>query len=1055
MSLLLPTFHPKDLVELNSGAYMVLTRRIRPGVLMGRAVVPWTNPKEPKPKVAPETQITESEIKQVVKDEVLSWVSPAHLHLTTELAFKSEYDVANRLSDERGPLLLCNVSDDQMLGQTNGIYITADSRMIVTSRPHTQAPLQGILRHVVSQFSTDGTPTLPGIQGGVEGPSALAEAIRCLALAIGSTKTSDREFRGEDVGAPYQRWWTKQVGDTYVSAIIVQMTEQPFVNWCEQKFLVESDLGPDLAIESREKILTNKRKQYTELYAAISQFNRGAVPSCLAWLADDRWSGNSDWQSARDFGGAEINVPLNPVWSMKSAKSFAADVATRLEEYISDEPVDADSEELESELTEISAWDVSDGDGQFHPTGIRVPLLASSVLSPFVASELGVGIVEVTDPMELQWTGDGLDDRAKLRFSEPGLLVIEGAAGTGKTILMAHRAVDAAGRVNRVLIVVPTHTFKRRLKFILRRVGYKGQNFRRNNIEVLTPDLVGGSLRDAASKKAYQQKDMSWGRKRHRRQWDQMVKLVKANADPGQQPDVSSQYISRNIAIQEMRLHARYRAGEIEGDSSLQVPSYGAIFVDEAQDLKGWDWLKLASYSIQYSIDHHDQIPEIGVFVDRRQDLHGATPNFDFAGPDDDPDVGVGALEEDDNEPEDQARSRASVADPTGVLRTPLFDITRPVSATNPQALVFTWAPEKALQRYAIGYRDMQAIRKSFIQRMKDSQLPVKMQSLTAILRQSKSLAEHSANVAAAIEGHHGLANSLRNTFPIPDVSGVSPVVVDTVRSMSELLDILSQQLEASQNDQRLAPRAIMVKNRVDAIALSLVAARVHRRVQSNIIVEMPHNTIVVDRNGKPLVSGDGMVRHEPLAQKTLGPNVLGVFVPDKPPGKHRGLHRIGRDCKNYGANRMSNGSAWVSVGTVASLKGLEYGSLTGVIPAGQQLTLQEEYVLKSRPRTQLSLIHLDSKALHESNEYKCATMINSCLPPWGGLIVCQLATLASIIHENWEGIQAPLQDEVDRLKEKWRTVSGAYGIEDECSRIWGTYSKVHVQAKSATTMQR
>jgi len=1035
---------------------MVLTRAVSPGILVGRAVVPWTNPKDLKPAVSPETQILESEIKQIVKDEVLSWVSPAYLHLTSNLAFKSEYDVANRLSDERGPLLLCNISDDQMLGQTNGLYITADCSIAVTSRPHTSAPLQEVLHHVTSQLSTDGTPALPGLPGSIEDAIALAEAFKCLELVIGTTKASDRVFRGEDAGAPYQRWWTKQVGDAFVSAIVVQLTEQPFVSWCEQKFLAESDLRPDLAIDSREKILTNKRKQYTELYAVISQFNRAAIPSCLAWLADDRWSGNTDWQSARHFVHVGINVPLNPVWSMKSAKSFAADMATSLEEYISDEPVDADSEAVESELTEITAWDVSDGNGQFRPTGIRVPLLASSVLSPFVASELGVGIAEVTDPLELQWTGDGLDDRGKLRFSEPGLLVIEGAAGTGKTILMAHRAVDAAGRVNRVLIVVPTHTFKRRLKFILRRVGYKGQNFRRNNIDVLTPDLVGGSLRDAASKKAYQQKDMSWGRKRHQRQWDQMAKLVKTNADPGQLPDVSSQYISRNIAIQELRLHARYRAGEAKGDSRLQVPAYGAIFVDEAQDLKGWDWLKLASYSIQYSIDHHDQIPEIGVFVDRRQDLHGATPNFDFAGPDEDPDVGVDTLDDEgDNEPEDQARSRAAVADPTGVLRTPLFDITRPASATNPQALLFAWAPEKALQRYAIGFSDMQAIRKSFIQRMKDSKLPVKLQSLTAILRQSKSLAEHSANVAAAIEDHHGLAKSLRNTFPIPDVSGVTPVMVDTVRSMSELLDILSQQLEASQNDQRLAPRAIMVKNRVDAIALSLVAARVHRRVQSNIIVEMPHNNIVVDRNGKPLVSGDGLVRYEPLALKALGPNVLGMFVPDKPPGKHRGLHRIGRDCKNYGANRMSNGSTWVSVGTVASLKGLEYGSLTGVIPAGQQLALQEEYVLKSRPRTQLSLIHLDSKALHESNEYKCATVVNSCLPPWGGLIVCQLATLASMIHENWEGIQAPLQDEVDRLKEKWRTVSGAYGIEDECSRIWGAYSKARVQEKSATTMQR
>ena len=1056
MSLLLPTFHPKDLVELNSGTYMVLTRSIRPGVLMGRAVVPWLDPKEAKPKVAPETQIAESEIKQVVKDEVLSWVSPAHLHLTTDLAFKSEYDVANRLSDERGPLLLCNVSDDQMLGQTNGIYITADCRIVVTSRPHTLTPPQEVLHHVVSQLSPDGTPALPGIQGGVEDPSALAGALNCLELATASTKAHSREFRGEDTGDPYQKWWTKQVGNAYASAIVVQLTEQPFVNWCEQKLLAESGWSPDLAIESREKMLTSKRKQYMDLYAVISQFNRGAIPSCLAWLADDRWSANSNWQSARHIANVGINTPLNPVWSIKSAKSFAADVATSLEEYISDEPVDADTEAMESELYEINAWDVSDGDGQFVPTGIRVPLLAISVLSPFVASELGVGIVEVTDPMELQWAGDGLDDLGKLRFSEPGVHVIEGAAGTGKTSLMAHRAVDAAGRVNRVLIVVPTHTFKRRLKFILRRVGYKGQNFRRNNIEVLTPDLVGGSLRDAASKKAYRQKDMSWGWKKHKKQWGRMAKLVKSNADPGQAPDVTSQYISRNIAIQEMLLHARYRAGEIAGDSGLHIPSYGAIFVDEAQDLKGWDWLKLASYSIQYSAEHHGQIPEIGVFVDRRQDLHGATPNFDFAGPDDDPDGSDDTLDSEvDDDSEDQARSRASVADPNGVLRTPLFDITRPPGVANPQAMLHAWAPEKALQRYAIGYKAMQEIRKSFIQIMRDSKLPVKMKSLTIILRQSKSLAENSATVAAAIEGHHGLANSLRNTFPIPDASGVSPVVVDTVRSMSELLDILSQQLEASQNDQRLAPRAIMVKNRVDAIALSLVAARVHRRVQSNIIVEMPHNTIVVDRNGKPLVSGDGMVRHEPLAQKNLGPNVLGVFVPDKPPGKHRGLHRIGRDCKNYGANRMSNGSTWVSVGTVASLKGLEYGSLTGVIPAGQQLTLQEEYVLKSRPRTQLSLIHLDSKALHESNEYKCATMINSCLPPWGGLIVCQLATLASIIHENWEGIQAPLQDEVVRLKEKWRTVSGAYGIEDECSRIWGTYSKVHVQGKSATTMQR
>ena len=115
MSLLLPTFHPKDLVELNSGAYMVLTRSIRPGVLMGRAVVPWLNPKEAKPKVAPETQIAESEIKQVVKDEVLSWVSPAHLHLTVDGAYKSEYEFANRLSIQHGPLQLCNVSEDAIL----------------------------------------------------------------------------------------------------------------------------------------------------------------------------------------------------------------------------------------------------------------------------------------------------------------------------------------------------------------------------------------------------------------------------------------------------------------------------------------------------------------------------------------------------------------------------------------------------------------------------------------------------------------------------------------------------------------------------------------------------------------------------------------------------------------------------------------------------------------------------------------------------------------------------------------------------------------------------
>jgi hypothetical protein len=1047
MSLLVPTFHPKDLVELASGSYMVLTRRIGPGVLMGRPVVPWTNPQEPKPKVAPEIQIAESTIKQIVKDEVVSWVSPAHLHLTTDLAFKSEYDVVKRLADQHGPLILCHVSDDPLLGQTNGVYITADCRIFVTSRPHTRAPLQAVLRHVASHFSSDGIPALPGIHGSIEDLSTRAEAENRLAIAIGSIKTSDPEFQGDDVEAPDERWWTRQVGSAFVSAIIVQLKEKWFVNWCEQKFLTESDLRPELASDVREKILSNKKQQFRKLYASIVQFNREAIPSCLAWLSDDRWSANSDWQTARRLSPG-INPPLRPEWSMKSGKSFAADVATRLEEFISDEQIDADDEVVESELTEISAWDARDEGAQFHPTGIRVPLLAPSVLTSFVGAELGVGIVEVTDSMELQWTGGGLDDRASLLFSEPGLLVVEGAAGTGKTMLMAHRAVDAAGRVPRVLVVVPTHTFKRRLKFILRRVGYKEQNFRRNNIEVLTPDLVGGSLRDAASKKAYRQKDMSWGRKRYKRQWDQMVKLAKANADPGQQPDVSSQYISRNIAIQEMNLYAKFRERKIEGDASLQVPSYGAIFVDEAQDLMGWDWLKLASYSIQYSIDHDGLLPEIGVFVDRRQDLRSATPNFDFAGPDDDPDFGGNAQEDDDVEDEDQARSRAPVVDPTGVLRTPLFDITRPGSATNPQLLVFRWAPEKSLQRYAIGYRNPQAIRKSFIQLMKGSQLPVKMQSLTVILRQTKSLAEQSAKRAIAIEAHHGLWNSLRNTFPISDEIGVTPVEVETVRSMSHLLDILSRQIETSQGDGRLAPRAIMAKHRVDAIALSLFAARVHRRVQSNIIVERPNNTTVKDRNGKTLVGDEGMVRHEPLAPEVLGPNVLGLFVPDKPPGGHRGLHRIGRDCRNYGAMRMSNGLPWVSVGTVAGLKGLEYGSLTAIKLSGQQLAPQEEYVLMSRPRTQLSLIHVNSKALHDSNQYKCATLINSCLPPWGGLIVCQLATLASIVSDDWERIKAPLEDEVDRLKKEWREASGAYGIEDECYKIWGMYRQVSTQEK-------
>jgi hypothetical protein len=1053
MSLLLPAFHPKDLVELNSGGYMVLTRSIRPGVLMGRAVVPWTNPKEPKPKAAPETPITESEIKQVVRDEVLSWVSPAHLHLTVDGAYQSEYEFANHLSNQHGPLQLCNVSEDAILAQTKGLYVTADNKIVVTARTHTSMPLQDVLDHVISQFSLSGTPALPGAQGG----DGEGRAIKLLELALGDTKANSRGFLGEDAKKPDQRWWTKQIDGKFASAIVAHLTEKAFVSWCEEKFRAELDLKSESVSDAQKNFLEKKKKQFVELFAAISKFNQEAIPACLAWLGDDRWSANIVWQSARKIAEAK-NMSLSPRWDKKSAVHFAADVATKLEEFISDELVGLNFEADVTATYKVAYWGESDeseeGD-QLLDTRIQVPYLAADQIRRFVGSEIGTGIVEINEPMKLQWSGDGFDDRANLRFSEPGLFVVEGAAGTGKTSLMAQRAVDAAGRVNRVLIIVPTHTFKRRLKHILRHIEYQGQGLRRNNIEVLTPDLVGGSMRDIASQKAYQPKDMSWGWKNHKGQWDRMAKLFKSNADPGQVPDIANQYISRNIAIQELRLHAKHRGGQTESDANLQIPSYGAIFVDEAQDLKGWDWLKLASYSIQYSDENFGQAPEIGVFVDRRQDIHGATPNFDFAGPDDDPDVND---DDEDNEleiePGDPTRARVPITEPNGVLRTPLFDITRPTAAAGSLSMQFSWAPEKSLQRYAIGYKHMQAIRKTFIQCMKDSALPVKMVSLTAVLRQSKTLAENSAAAAAAIETRHGLANSLRNSFLVEDAKAITPITENIVDSMSELISLLTSQLEDSQNNELLAPRAIMVKNRIEGIALSLIAARMHPQVQSNIIVQMPNNTIVVDRNGKPLVSDDKMIRYEPLAKNELGLNVLGIFTPDKPPGKHRGLHRIGRDCMNHGARRMSNSPNWISVGTVAGLKGLEYGSLTGIIPAGQQLTLQENYVLKSRPRSQLSLIYLNNRALHDSNEYKCATVINSALPPWGGLLVCQLQILATLIHESWEDLQGPLKAETHRLKEKWRTVSGAYGVEDACFQIWGPHRKNRVQQSSATTIR-
>lgn len=1031
---LIPTsFQVNDVVELYDGRIAVITDRAERG-FRGRVIQPWLSPNQSKPVPSDECAIATEQMRHILEDQLVSWVSPAYLHLTSVGAYQSEYHVAKQVSKELAPLQLCIIREDPWQGITQGMYVNAAGAVVVTSRSHTVLPPASVLAFVIENFSVDGVPALPGLTDCEASGDPEGHCLTWIAQHIGATRTESPQFFGENLNDPDDLWWAKRINGVFVAATAFRVSRERFVAWCKDRWGSETNQG------EQKQTPTGISQRFDELFNTIREFYAKAVPNCLAWLTDDRWSDDIRWMNAHR-ALPQHKLELSARWDLGAAKALAADIATGLEDYLLDETEDLTSRADKGVPNEVLLWSVAEDGGPFQCSGLILPSSEVELIVRYLKSEFGAGLVEVVNPASFQWAGEGYETLNRLRVSKPELLVVEGAAGTGKTIAMVHRAVDASGRVGKVLIVVPTHVFKRRLKFLLRRVGFRGQNSRRNTIEVRTPDLMGGELRNLASLKAYRRKKLEWGNKRHRPQWDEMIAWYKEHEEPGTKSNIGSALISRSIAIQELLLHSKIRSHAVKPmDPSLAIPSYGAIFVDEAQDLKGWDWMKLISYSLEYLSNNPNTLPEIAAYVDRRQDAFGTTPNFEVVGPDTDTDFVddslVEAVDGQETTEVDRRSRRNVMRDTYGILRTPLFDVTR-ARATSSTDLTFRWTPEKALRRYSIGFKMMQDIRKQFRARVTPL-WQIQTESLSTVLRQSQTLANNAAAVVVEIERRHGLSESKMNRMPLVNPPKVSAIESLTARNSEELRSRLQDALEASQREETLRPVAIAVRERSNAIALALMTSSLGGNVQSSFMIKKIQNMIVKDREDKPMLE-DKVMRLE-LAAGTLGKTALNLVVPVRGKHDHRVLHRRGADCQNYGARRLSHRASAITVGTIASLKGLEFGSLIGVGTTIESLSAQEKYIMYSRPRFQLTVVEVSRSAMESSAEYQCARIIEAILPPWGGIVFCDIDVLAQWVTKDWITLQEVLVRERDRLSEMWKTMSGRYGKDDQCVHRWGLF---------------
>jgi hypothetical protein len=1027
MPLIPEAFQVNDLVELHDGRLAVLIHRETEG-FKAKIVERWLDPLAPKPIATSEIEITPAHIKHLLEDERVSWVSPAYLHLTTNGPYASEYEVAANLQGELGNVTLCIIVDNDVSEVTTGIYMVANGRVVVTSRMKTQEPAATVLQHVVKNYSQNDIPGLPRFRGSADDNANVTRATNLVLQTLTRVQIRSNEFGGTSVDSRDESWWTTQLDEVFVAAAVVYLGEETFMDLCERRWKTEATW------EDSESIPAGLSQQFGRVYKKIEKFLYEAVPDCLAWLGDDRWSENERWQESR----RAITSPESanhPRWHLRSAVTLSADIAVGFEDYLLDESMIDEQSLASSALQEIYVWDPKDdGEATLSNTGMQLPTGVDQHLLAFLKFEFCSGILEVADASEFRWSGDGYEVLNGLRNSKPGLLVVEGAAGTGKTITMAHRAVDASGRVPKVLIVVPTHAFKRRLQFLLRRVQYRGSRMRRNNIEVTTPNLIGGPIRDDASKRAYSRSSLEWGKKKYQRQWNAVIEWYKDLADANTQPAINhSVNIVRSIAIEELKLHSRIREGDDKVPFQLNdIPAYGAIFIDEAQDLKGWDWMKLASFSLAFTEQGRGAMPELAVFVDRRQDIFGVIPNFDVVGPDDDPD----RLNDDEfsAEREDVRTQRLIVRDPNGILQTPLFNITR-LPGTAQTSLQYKRAPEKDLQKYSIGFRRIQELRKAFHVMTQNGVWPVELKSLSTTLRQSKDLARRAARIASAIERQHDLDDSSENDTPLPDLNSEMVFQSRKVSDSETLRKLIYGEIELTRSESRLMPLAIAVKSKEEVIALTLLTADAAERTQSESMIQSQIRPMVRARSGKPM--GEDVV-NIPLATKTLGVGTLTLVVPNNPPGGHRGLHRVGSDCVANGAMRLSNGSRRISIGTIAGLKGLEFGSLLGLLTDLDRVSLQQSYVLHSRPRYRLTIVEAAGDVLANTVEGNCAELIAGCLPPWGGAVFCHLDDLTKHIRNHWNELKEELERDRVKLHARWIKKAGQYGKTDKCFRDLG-----------------
>ena len=1041
MSLVPGRYKENDVVELTDGRYAVLLKAVDQKHFEALVIQPWLESSATKPKPGEKHDVALADLKCIIEDAKVSWVSPAYLHLTCFGPYTSEYEVANKLTLEHGKVVLCVVNEDRLVAVTKGLFVFSDGAIVVTARSNTQPPASSVLKHVTKHVLLD-PENIPQLARYGSNDVELDDAQPWSAIleqALQGCDVGSKEFFSAKSGVDEEPWWAREVDGVIAAGVLSETTMEQFVQWClaawrKQRNIVELN-------ESRDEKLED---QFKDLWVRIKEFHLTAVPSCIAWLGDDRWSAHALWKQARE-GLQGSFPPSSPHWNDRQSVAHAADVAAQFEEYLVDESLlNLGGQNSSSAMLEVLSFGVVNEKLSITEkmsttrTGIYIQENTAAAFLKFAALELGVGIVEVLEPMNLKWSGEDYEALNDLRQSKPELVIIEGSAGTGKTITMAHRAVDAAGRVDSVLIIVPTHTFKRRLKYILRRVGYRGQSYRRNDIKISTPDLLGEDVRRAGSAKAYKRKTGGWGRPKHKNQWNKMLADFKTYSGFGLTSDLSSLKISHDIAVEEIDIHMKLRAGEkVKEFVERNIPSYGAIFIDEAQDLKGWDWIKVASYSYQYARMHIGESPELGVFVDRRQDTRGLTPNFDVEGPDEDPETQADLEDSDDARP-----IRSAVGRSAGILKTPLFNLDMRIGKEG-TALSFGWAPEKALRRFAMSTKGAQEVRKRFQEMGKSAAWPIVVKSLTVTLRQSEALANHAASIARAIEEEYGLGDSRMNQAPMDDI--LDDEVWENIRvsSHTELLFAIEHQIKRSDLDPRLTPLAITARTRDEVLALTLCAASVTNRLQSPLLITNWVNYTVRNRDQEPFMTPDVQVIS--IAPKLLGDRALSIVVPGPPSrrnGLHRGLHRVGNDCVAFPAQRLSTRNDFVSLGTITHLKGLEFGSLVGVASQAQPPSRQEQYVQASRPRYKLVNIEVQGTALLSSKEYVCATLIHQLLPPWGGTIFCELDHVANEMSQNWEELQVTLKAEKVKLTAKWKSMSGQYGADDLCYKVWGPFSQ-------------